>query len=66
MARRSVMLPRRARRFKSREAYRKWLAYGHIRTKTGKIADHGKSVFEAAPGHQKVVIRGKERKIGHE
>lgn len=42
------------RRFKSKEAYRKWLAYGNI---------HGD--FAATPGHQTVYIRGKTHKVVH-
>ncbi len=40
--------------FKSKEAYRKWLAYGHIH-----------KVFEETPGHVKVYIRGKKHKVKH-
>jgi len=40
--------------FKSWEAYRKWLAYGHI---------HGH--FRRTPGHVKVYIRGKPHKVKH-
>lgn len=54
--------------FKSREAYRKWLAYGHMRTATGKKVSAKKgrvSVFAAKPGSQKVYIRGKFHKVTH-
>jgi len=52
--------------FKSKEAYRKWLAYGHMRTKTGKLAKHpSRSVFATTPGHQKVYIRGKPHRVKH-
>ena len=40
--------------FKSKKAYEKWLAYGHI---------HG--VFEEAPGDVEVYIRGKKHKVKH-
>jgi len=40
--------------FSSKQAYRKWLAYGHI---------HG--IFERTPGHVKVYIRGKPHKVKH-
>jgi hypothetical protein len=40
--------------FKSKEAYRKWLAYGHM---------HG--VFKKAPGHVRVKIRGKPHRVKH-
>lgn len=40
--------------FKSKQAYRAWLGYGHA---TG--------VFESTPGHQKVKIRGKPHKVRH-
>lgn len=43
-----------ARRFKTKEAYRKWLAYGHI---------HGD--FARVPGNQSVMIRGKIHKVVH-
>lgn len=41
--------------FKSKAAYKKWLAHGHI---------HGE--FAATPGHQKVSIKGESRKVEHE
>ena len=40
--------------FRSKEAYRKWLAYGHI---------HG--VFKKARGHVRVKIRGRPHKVKH-
>lgn len=40
--------------FKSKRAYRSWLGYGHA---TG--------VFAATPGHQRVKIRGKTRRVKH-
>jgi hypothetical protein len=52
--------------FGSREAYRKWVAYGHMRTKMGKAvsAKPGRvSVFKATPGRQKIYIRGKLHKV---
>ena len=45
---------RKVMHFRSKEAYRKWLAYGHI---------HGH--FERTPGHVKVYIRGKPHKVKH-
>ena len=42
------------RHFKSKKAYKKWLAHGHI---------HGE--FKRTPGHQKVYIRGKKHKVKH-
>lgn len=48
------------RHFKSKGAYLKWNAYGHMRTKSGKRAKSKKqSVFGSTPGHQKVYIGGK-------
>ena len=47
-------LKRRRMNFRSKEAYRKWLAYGHI---------HG--LFRKAPGHVKVYIRGRPHKVKH-
>jgi hypothetical protein len=41
-------------KFKSKEAYRKWLAFGHI---------HGQ--FKATPGAQRIMIRGKPHKVKH-
>ncbi len=40
--------------FRSKEAYLKWLRYGHA---TG--------VFEKTPGHVKVYIRGRLHKVKH-
>lgn len=42
------------RNFKSRAAYGKWLAYGHM---------HGD--FEKTPGNQKVKIQGQPVKVTH-
>ena len=47
-------LKRKKMNFRSKEAYRKWLAYGHI---------HG--VFAKTPGHVKVYIRGRPHKVKH-
>lgn len=41
-------------RFKNKEAYRNWLAYGH-----------GTKVFERTPGNQPVCIAGKRHKVIH-
>jgi len=40
--------------FKSKEAYRKWLAHGHI---------HGE--FKKTPGNRRIKIRGKVHKVKH-
>ena len=44
----------KAMHFKSKEAYLRWLRYGHA---TG--------VFEKTPGHVKVYIRGRLHKVNH-
>jgi len=56
MARRRKSRKRRKRtlNFKSKEAYIRWLRYGHA-TK----------VFERTPGHQRIKIRGKPHKVKH-
>lgn len=54
LTRRGQIKKNPTRHFKSYEAYRRWLAYGHI---------HGD--FKKTPGHQRVFIRGKERKVKH-
>jgi len=41
--------------FKSKSAYKKWLAYGHA---SGE--------FAKTPGHQSVSIKGKKKKVKHE
>lgn len=54
--------------FKSKEAYRKWLKYGHSITKTGlrvKERKGRKSLFSSTPGSQKIVIRGKPHQVKH-
>jgi len=59
---------KKPRHFKSKEAYRKYLAFGHMRTKTDgtRLKRKGEpSLFEAAPGHQKIVIAGKRHKVKH-
>ena len=54
--------------FKSKEAYRKWLSYGHMRTKKG-LSVHAKkgrtSLFASTPSYQKVYIGGKAHKVRH-
>lgn len=58
----------RTRHFKTKEGYRAWLAYGHIRTKTGKKvrAKKGrKSLFAATPGYTKIYVGGKFHKVHH-
>jgi hypothetical protein len=40
--------------FRSKEAYKKWLAYGHIR-----------GLFKISPGNQRITIIGKRRKVLH-
>ena len=40
--------------FRSKAAYHRWLAFGHIH-----------EVFKKTPGHQKVKIRGKVHKVNH-
>lgn len=55
--------------FKSKEAYRKWSAYGHMHTKTGLRVSAGKgrvNMFKATPGSQRVYIRGKLHHVYHE
>jgi len=54
--------------FKSKEAYRKWLAYGHQRTKTGlniREKTGRKSLFTSTPGNMGIKIRGKIHKVKH-
>lgn len=54
--------------FKSKEGYRKWSAYGHMHTKTGKLvlAKKGRvDLFKATPGIQKIIIGGKPHKVKH-
>lgn len=42
------------RNFKSKKAYKRWLAFGHL---SGE--------FERTPGHQKIKIRGKVHRVKH-
>ena len=54
--------------FKSKEAYRKWLAYGHQRTKKGlsvKAKKGRMNLFESTPGNKRIVIGGKYHKVKH-
>ena len=48
--------------FKSKESYKKFLAYGYSHDKSGKLIPKGsrkKNVFASTLGHQGVRIRGK-------
>lgn len=47
-------MPKKAMNFKSNEAYKKWLGYGHS---TG--------VFEKTPGNTPVKIKGETKKVKH-
>jgi len=40
--------------FKSKKAYQKWLAYGHIH-----------KAFVNVPGHQNITIHGRKHKVKH-
>lgn len=40
--------------FRSKAAYRKWVAYGHIH-----------KLFETTPGSQRPLIRGKAHRVKH-
>lgn len=42
------------RNFRSKEAYKKWLGYGHA-----------SGVFEETPGHQRIRIRGRAHRVDH-
>lgn len=54
--------------FKSKEAYRKWLAYGHMHTKRGLLVNARKGrrdLFASTPGNQRIKIRGNIHKVTH-
>lgn len=54
------------RRFKTKAGYRRWLAYGHMRTRRGTRAKSRKrSVFATTRGHQRIYIRGKRHHVKH-
>lgn len=44
----------KTRNFKSKEAYRKWSAYGHIH-----------ELFEGTPGNMDIKIKGRVHKVQH-
>lgn len=58
--------PKKTKRFKSAESYRKFRAYTHIRTPTGKIATSKSQTISAkTPRHRKektVIVEGKRHK----
>ena len=57
---------KRTLNFKSKEAYRKWLAYGNIRTKSGAVAKSDKTtIFAKTPGYTAIKIKGKVHKVKH-
>ncbi len=47
-------MSQKPKNFKSADAYKKWLAYGHM---------HGE--FERTPGNTPVKIKGKPKKVNH-
>jgi len=54
--------------FKTKEDYRKWLAYEHIRTLTGKVvkAKQGRhSIAQLSNAKPLVVVAGHKHKIKH-
>jgi|GEM_PF-1797313 len=60
---------RKVLHFKSKEAYRKWLAYGHMHTKTGKRVYYPenlrKSMMAVSKSNPIIYIRGKRHKVKH-
>jgi hypothetical protein len=56
----------KARKFKSKAAYKRWAAWGHMHSKSGKrVKNPKKSVMATTPGHQKIKIKGKAYKPKH-
>lgn len=52
--------------FKSKEAYRKFLSYGHMRTRRGIMAKRrSQAVFATTPGSSRVYIRGRLHHVKH-
>lgn len=57
--------PKKPKKFKSKGAYQKFLAFIHMRTPKGTRADQKKSISEVTPKRHKektVIIRGKKHK----
>lgn len=58
--------PKKTKRFKSKESYRKFRAYTHIRTSTGKVAKRKSDTISArTPRHRKektIIVAGKRHK----
>ena len=56
----------KTRNFKSKEAYRKWLAYIHMRDRKGRcVRNVDKSVARTTPGHQRIRIKGRPHTVKH-
>jgi hypothetical protein len=57
------------RMFRSREGYRKWLAYGHMRTRSGRMlkypATKTRSMMARSKTNPEIYIRGKYHKVRH-
>lgn len=51
--------------FKSKASYKKWLAYGHMRTKSGGMATKRNNLFVTTPGNSRIKIRGKVHNVKH-
>jgi len=61
-----IFVPKKPLKFKSKAAYQRWLAYGHMRTAEGRIAKKpSKTIFAEVPGHQKIMIAGKPHRVRH-
>lgn len=59
-------MAKKAMKFKSKAAYKRWVAWGHMHGKSGKpVKSAKKSVMATTPGHQKIKIRGKSYKPKH-
>ena len=60
----------KALHFKSKEAYMKWLAYGHMHSKSGKLLKYPetktKSMMAVSKTDPDVYIRGKKHKVKHD
>ena len=53
-------MAKKAMKFKSKAAYKRWVAWGKTHTKSGKYTKNPKkSVMDTTPGHTPVKIKGK-------
>ena len=58
-------MAKKAMKFKSKAAYKRWAAWGSTHNKAGKKVPNSKSVFKTTKGNTPVKIKGKKYRPKH-